>query len=50
MRIKKGLSLFNNLLVLFVTGTELTQPRVVTVLYRIPAGLRVPSGDNLTQQ
>ena len=50
IRIKKRLRLLNNLLVLFVPRAELTQPRIVAVLYRITARLSIPSGDNAAQQ
>jgi hypothetical protein len=42
MRIQKRLRLLNNLLVLFVPRAELTQPRIVAVLYRITARLSIP--------
>jgi hypothetical protein len=45
MRIQKRLRLLNNLLVLFVPRAELTQPRIVAVLYRITARLSIPPGD-----
>lgn len=33
------------MLELLVTGAKLTQPGVIMVLYRIIAGLRIPSGN-----
>lgn len=45
MRIKKRLTLFNNLLVLFVGGDELMDPRIPRVLDSIATGLHTPAGD-----
>ena len=48
--VQECLGLLDNLLVLFVSGAELSQPGVIAVLDGISTRLLIPSGDYPTQQ